>query len=118
LYLIHVADMPHVVGLADDKNSGYANDTAMWAIGKTVDEVVSKLNVLGGKIANYAKGNGLALNAAKAQIMFSTLAGCVEKVTVVVDGTRINQDNTLDLLGVKFDRKFSTAPHMAKVGGH
>jgi hypothetical protein len=62
LYLIHVADMPNVVGLADDKNSGYADNMAMWAIGKTVqDEVVSKLNVLAGKFATYAKGNGLAL---------------------------------------------------------
>jgi hypothetical protein len=55
LYLIHVTDMPNVVGLADDKNCGYADDTAMWAIGKTVDEVVLKLNVLAGKFGAHQR---------------------------------------------------------------
>jgi hypothetical protein len=47
--------------------------------------------------------------------MFSTSAGCVDKVILVVDGARICPSNMLDLLGVKFNRKFSTAPHIAKV---
>jgi hypothetical protein len=67
------------------------------------------------KFASYAKSNGLALNAAKTQLMFSSSAGCADKVTVVVDGARICSSNTLDLLRVKFDRKFSTAPHIEKV---
>jgi hypothetical protein len=115
LYLIHVADMPNVVGINDNENSGYADDTAIWATGKTVEEVVRKLNRLAQKFASYAKGNGLVLNAAKTQLMFSAAAGKVEDILVMVDGAEISPGNTFELLGVTFDRRFSTRPHMSKV---
>jgi hypothetical protein len=115
LYLIHVADMPDVVGVEADKNSGYADDTAIWAVGRSVDEVVQKLNALAHNFATYAKGNGLVLNASKTQLLFSASAGNVDDTVVEVDGAKISPANTLELLGVTFDRKFTTAPHMTKV---
>jgi hypothetical protein len=75
LYLLHVADMPDVVGVKDGDNSGYADDTAIWPTGRTVAEVVQKLNALAQRFASYAKGNGLVLNAAKTQLLFSAIGG-------------------------------------------
>jgi hypothetical protein len=115
LYLVHVADMPDVVGVKDGDNSSYADDTAIWATGRTVAEVVQKLNVLAQRFASYAKGNGLVLNAAKTQLLFSATAGNVDDVVVEVDGARISPASTFELLGATFDRRFSTAPHLAKV---
>jgi hypothetical protein len=48
----------------------------------------------------YAKGNGLVLNAAKTQLMFSAAAGKVEDVVVMVDGAEILPGNTFELLGI------------------
>jgi hypothetical protein len=116
LYLVHVADMPDVVGVKDGDNSGYADDTAIWATGRTVAEVVQKLNVLAQRFASYTKGNGLVLNAAKThQLLFSATAGNVNDVVVEVDGARISPASTFELLGATFDQRFSTAPQLDKV---
>jgi hypothetical protein len=107
--------MPDIVGVNNNKNSGYADDTAIWATGRTVAEVVQKLNALANKFATYAKGNGLVLNAAKTQLLFSASAGNVEEVVVEVDGAKIKPADTFNLLGATFDRRFSTAPHLSNV---
>jgi hypothetical protein len=115
LYLLHVADMPDIVGVKANENSGNANDTAIWAVRRSVAEVVQKLNALAQNFANYAKGNGLVLNALKTQLLFSLSAGNVEGTTLEVDGALITPSATFELLGVTFNRKFTTAPHVDKV---
>jgi hypothetical protein len=56
LYLVHVADMPDVVGVKDGDNSGYANNTAIWATGRTVAEVVQKTQCSCPKICLLLQG--------------------------------------------------------------
>jgi hypothetical protein len=75
LYLVHVADMPNVVGVKDNENSGYTDDTAIWAVGRTVEEIVHKLDAIAKNFSTYAKGTGLVLNALKTQLLFSASQG-------------------------------------------
>jgi hypothetical protein len=50
------------------------------------------------------------MNAAKTQLLLSTQAGNVSKVTVEVDGNTILHGNVIKLLGVRYERKLTTTP--------
>lgn len=53
------------------------------------------------------------MNAAKTQVLVSVGAGKkAADLTVNVDGKEIKSAETLELLGVRFDRRFSAAPHV------
>jgi hypothetical protein len=52
------------------------------------------------------------MNAAKTQLLFLSRAGNVADTTEVVDGSVIYPGGVIELLGVKYDRKLSTAPHV------
>jgi hypothetical protein len=54
----------------------------------------------------------LAMNASKTQLLVSSKAGPAGGLTVRVGENEIACSATLELLGVAFDRKMSTAPHM------
>jgi hypothetical protein len=71
LYLIHVANLPDCLGVGEESNSGYADDTGVWATGSSVSEVMGKLQTLADRLTAYTKGNGLALNAAKTQLLIA-----------------------------------------------
>jgi hypothetical protein len=55
---------------------------------------------------------GLSMNASKTQLLFSSRAGNVTETPVEVDGSVIHPVDTIELLGVRYDRKLSTTPHM------
>jgi hypothetical protein len=55
---------------------------------------------------------GLSMNAAKTQLLLSTHAGNVSEVTVEVEGNTILPGNVIELLGVRYDRKLTTTPHV------
>ena len=114
LYLILVADMPDCLGIGDDFNSGYADDTAIWAIGNLA-YVRRTLNERAGAFVKYANGNGLILNASKTQLLVGGKVRPAELVdfSVQVGIVDVCPSAELELLGVKFDSKFSTSPHDA-----
>jgi hypothetical protein len=53
------------------------------------------------------------MNVAKTQVLISAGSGRTADLSVNVDGVEIKAGETLELLGVRFDRKFATAPHVA-----
>jgi hypothetical protein len=55
---------------------------------------------------------GLSMNASKTQLLFSSRAGNVTETPVEVDGRVIHPVDTIELLGVRYNRKLSTTPHM------
>jgi hypothetical protein len=75
-------------------------------------EVRDTLGVISTRFACWARGNGLHINAAKTQVLVSASAGKTADLSVVVDGKTIQAGDTLELLGVRFDRRFTTAPHI------
>jgi hypothetical protein len=113
LYLVLVADMPDCLGIGEEDNSGYADDTAIWAVGRDLASVRALLEERADAFARFATGNGLILNAAKTQLM---LGGNIKNrdvasFSVLVDGIKVSPAKEMELLGVKFDNNFTTAPH-------
>ena len=99
----------HILILTDRSIKTSMIDSAIWAIGDSVEEVIRLLTERSALFVQYTKGNGLALNASKTQLLLSKNAGNVGRVVVKVDGLDIAPSDSLVLLGVRFDRKFSTA---------
>jgi hypothetical protein len=111
LYLILVADMPDCVGIGSTCNSGYADDTAIWAVG-TLEQVRHTLEERASLFISFTKGNGLSLNASNTQLLVGGVSSKdLSGFSILVDGIKVNPSPTLELLGVTFDHKFLTRPH-------
>jgi hypothetical protein len=81
-------------------------------IPRTWDDVRVALEDKAAKFAVWAKWNGLAMNAAKTQLLVSANAGPAGGLSVCVGENNIVCSNTLELLGIRYDRKMSAAPHV------
>jgi hypothetical protein len=67
-------------------------------------------------MSGFTRNNELALNRAKTQLMISGAKEMdVSNVIIVVNGAEIRPGNTLELLGVSFDRKFTLKPYLLKL---
>jgi hypothetical protein len=90
----------------------YADDSNVWQTRNNVEEVVRKLTEKAALFMEYTRSMGLSMNAAKTQLLLSTHAGNVSEVTVEVEGNTILPGNVIELLGVRYDRKLTTTPHV------
>lgn len=113
LFNVHTADMAAALGNAP--NVTYADDSNAWTAAKTLEEVKSGLQVVADRFVRWAKGNGLAVNALKTQLLVSSNGGYVGGFNVNVDGKSITATDEFDLLGVTYNRVFSTTLHDARV---
>jgi hypothetical protein len=75
LFLILISDMANALGIKDDENVVYADDTTIWQAGRTVEEVVEKLTRKAARFAEWSRGSGLTMNASKTQLMLTSNAG-------------------------------------------
>ena len=117
LYLILVADMPDCIGIGEDDNSAYADDTFVWAIADDVATVESLLNERAEAFACFAAGNGLVLNATKTQLMIggNVKPKDIASFCVCVNGVKVKPSKEIEFLGVAFDSKFTTSPQTEKM---
>jgi hypothetical protein len=74
--------------------------------------VARKLAEKAALFVEYTRRMGLSMNAAKTQLLFLSRAGNVAETTVEVDGNHIHPSDVIELLGVRYNRKLSTTPHM------
>jgi hypothetical protein len=111
LFIVLVGDMATYLGIGDNDAVVYADDSTLWTVTSTVSEAISILTARAARFVEFTKVNGLALNASKTQLLFSTAAKVTTGITIPVDGNNIEASNTIELLGVSYDRKMSTCPH-------
>jgi hypothetical protein len=76
------------------------------------EDVARKLTERAALFVEYTRKMGLSMNASKTQLLFSSRAGNVTETPVEVDGSVIHPVDTIKLLGVRYDRKLSTRPHI------
>jgi hypothetical protein len=112
LFIILTSGMAEFLVVREDENVFYADDSNVWQTGSTKEEVARKLTEKASLFDGYTRRMGLSMNAAKTQLLFSSRAGNMADTTVEVDGSVIYPGNVIELLGVKYDRKLSTAPHV------
>jgi hypothetical protein len=70
LYLLHLCNLPLTLEIREtDRDSGYADDTAVWVVAEDLEEAHRELQRLVKAMVKYTKDNGLALNGANTQVM-------------------------------------------------
>jgi hypothetical protein len=104
--------MASFIGVEEDENIVYADDSNVWKTGSSKEDVARKLTEKAALFVKYTRKMGLSINASKTQLLFSSRAGNVTETPVKVDGSVIHPVDTIELLGVRYDRKLSTAPHI------
>jgi hypothetical protein len=112
LFIILLSGMAAYLGVRDGENVVYADDSNVWQMGRNVEKVVRKLREKASLSVDYTRSMGLSMNASKTQLLFLADAGYVADVTVEVDGSTIKPSNNIKLLGVGYDRKLLTTPHV------
>jgi hypothetical protein len=112
LFIILNSGMAKFLGVKEEENIVYADDSNVWQTGSTKEEVARKLAEKAALFVEYTRRMGLSMNATKTQLLFSSHAGNVSKTTVEVDGNNIHPGDVIELLGVRYDRKPSTSPHL------
>jgi hypothetical protein len=113
LYLLNVSDLPLALEIRDsDRDSGYADDTAVWVVTKDHKEARQDLQRLVHIVVAYMRANGLALNGSKTQVLVGGKGRPPPTFVIDVDGAEVKPGGTFDLLGVTFDRNFTVKPYV------
>jgi hypothetical protein len=112
LFIILTSGMASFIGVEDDENIVYVDDSNVWQTGSTKEDVARKLTEKAALFVENMRKMGLSMNASKTQLLFSSRAGNVTETPVEVDGSVIHPVHNIELLGVRYDRKLSTAPHI------
>jgi hypothetical protein len=112
LFIILTSGMANFFWVREDETIVYADDSNVWQTGSNGEEVARKLAEKEALFVEYTRTMGLSMNAAKTQLLFSSRAGNVADTIVELDGSVIYPNGVIELLGVKYDRKLSTAPHV------
>jgi hypothetical protein len=74
LFLVLISNMANALGIGNDKNVVYADNTTIWQPGKRVAEVVNKLTGKAARFAEWSRGSGLTMNASKTQLLLTANA--------------------------------------------
>jgi hypothetical protein len=111
LFIILTSGMASFVRVEEDENIVYADDSNVWQTGSTKEDVARKPEKAA-LFVEYTRKMGLSMNASKTQLLFSSCAGNVTETPVEVDGSVIHLVDTIELLGVRYDWKLSTTPHI------
>jgi hypothetical protein len=112
LFIILTSGNASFIGVEEDENIVFADDSNVWQTGSTKEDVARKLTEKAALFVEYTRKMGLSMNASNTQLLFSSCAGNVTKTPVEVDRSVIHPVDTIELLGVRYDRNLSTKPHI------
>ena len=117
LFIALTSDLPAALGLnrAYEGVSIYADDCCLWTAHKDPQAARIRLEELANKLAEYSLTNSLSLNAGKTQLMW--IGGGTSPPCAKVGDTLVAPTDSLQLLGLSFDRRISLAPHFQTLVG-
>ena len=118
LFLALLADLPHAMDLnpvpsACGGTIGYADDVLMWVEGTTVDAVKSALEKKATAVSHYMVTHFLSLNPDKTQILW--IGSGSDTPNVVIGDATVIPSDTIEVLGLKFNKSLKTNPHLEAV---
>ena len=113
LFTILMADLPHHLQASEEDNCGYADDSFLWEAHDDPETVKHKLNLKAQAFVQFAAQNALSLNEKKTQLLLTgRMTGSAKaSFSVQVGQAEILPSPNIELLGVTFDSKLSTAPY-------
>ena len=83
--------------------ASYEDDSTPYMIADNVDDLITSLEQASNGLFEWFKNNLLKSNADKCHLFVSTN----DRVSMNVDGFKIDKSDTEKLLGVKFDKKLT-----------
>jgi hypothetical protein len=111
LFIALIADMPKHVG---DDLTGYADDTCVWSTANTLGDLKDALELRASAFSRYAASCGLVMNGDKTQLMVVGKKA-PDDFSVMVNGSNVLPGDSLELLGVKYDKCLSSRPQQRRV---
>ena len=97
--------------LNDIDIASYADDNTPYMISKKVDDLVTSFEQASNDLFEWFKNNLLKNNAEKCHLLVSAN----DRVSMYVDGFKIDKSDTEKLLGVKFDKKLTFDDHISDI---
>ena len=91
--------------------ASYADDNTPYMIADNVDDLITSLEQASNGLFEWFKNNLLKSNADKCHLFVSTN----DRVSMNVDGFKIDKSDTEKLLGVKFDKKLTFDDHISDI---
>ena len=109
LFNIFLADLFFTVN--DIDIASYADDNTPYMIADNVDDLITPLEQASNDLFEWSKNNLLKSNADKCHLLLSTN----DRVSMNLDGFKIDKSDTEKLLGVKFDKKLTFDDHISDI---
>ena len=106
---VFLADLFFAVNNIDIAN--YVDDNTPYMIADNVDDLITSLEQASNGLFEWFKNNLLKSNADKCHLLVSTN----DRVSMNVDGFKIDKSDTEKLLGVKFDQKLTFDDHISDI---
>ena len=115
LFLVMIQDMPKCLTRNTESTSskvvGYADDTTVYVKARNPEHLKQELQALGRIMVDYCNENGLVLNGQKTQLLTSAR----KEIEININDDVVNSNSTVSLLGLEYDKNFSTAPYLRKL---
>lgn len=111
LYLLYTSDIPETHNV---KVATFADDTALLAVGKTMEESVGKLQQAANNIYDWTKKWRIRLNETKTVLVNFTNKRTIEHHPLVLNHSLIPYANTAKYLGMTLDAKLKWKEHIKK----
>ena len=115
LFLVMIYDMPNYLIKdslkASSRMIGYADDSTVYIKTKSLETLKAELEQLANIMINYCNKNNLVINTQKTQILTNTK----QEITVKIGQNMVSSSQTITLLGLEYDKNFSTAPYLRKL---
>ncbi len=111
LFLTMMAGFPDFVSIEENKGGtvGYADDICCWVTADSDADAKSELERISSQLLQYAAIHKLAVNEAKTKVMWIRTAAGPD---VRVGDAMIADSNSLDLLGVSFNKSLKSTPYL------
>ena len=115
LFLIYINDVAEVVDKTNASISLFADDIALWARDKSIDEASCKVELAAEKVAQWSEEWLMSLSIGKCEVaLFNNGLGGTELVSVSMKGKELKINSNPTFLGVTYDRKLTFVEHVRK----
>ena len=114
LFLLYINDLGKIC--SSTTSILFADDTNLFKSGSNLSDMEDELNSELSKISTWLKTNKLSLNIGKTHFMlFTDKKRKDHDLTIMIDGTKIEEVKKTKFLGVIIDNKLSWKDHVAHV---
>lgn len=109
LYLVYTSDLPEMENI---KVATFADDTALMATGRNIEESTSKLQEANNSITNWCKSWKIKLNETKSVHVNFTLKKIENPPNVTLNNIEVPLENKAKYLGMTLDTKLRWKEHV------